>query len=213
MCPNNACIVSAMPALINTKTPFPQRATSSYESPHVAGINISVWLREFLCGVHMFLLRVRASSECRINFVIGLLTPERALLHYKYSKRNTPETEDCCSRDLLQLLVAQPTQLIMSFWSWPHCWCCSILPQGSQAQWVSGGHWRAAWGNGAYWLCHIVGHCFYPTELCLFIGPQHQGLLVTQIKGQLRRWNSREIKVDYWRRSHSGELSTFIKQQ
>lgn len=33
--------------------------------------------------------------------------------------------------------------------------------------------------------CHIVGHCFYPTELCLFIVPQ-QGLLVTQIKGQLR---------------------------
>lgn len=163
---------------------------------------------QYLC-VHMFLVRVRALSECRIKLGIGLLTPERPLIHYKYSKQNTPEGEDFCSGDLLQLLLAQPTLLIKGLWSQPQ----STLPQGPQAQWASGGHWRTVWGNGAYWLCHTVGHCFYPTELCLFIGPQHQGLLVTQIKGQLRHWNSREIKVHYWWRSHSGGLSTFIKQQ
>lgn len=58
------------------------------------------------------LVRLRALSEYRIKFVIGLLTPERVLLHDKYLKQNTPEGEDFCSRDLLQLSVAQPTLLI-----------------------------------------------------------------------------------------------------
>lgn len=74
---------------------------------------------------------------------------------------------------------------------------------------------RAVEYYGGQWSiqCHIVGHCFYPTELYLFIGPKHQGLLVTQIKGQLKHWNSRKIKVHFCRRSHSTESSSYIKQQ
>lgn len=117
-------------ALINTKPLFPQHARPSYESPHIAGTNTSVWRSEFLCGAHMFLLRVGASSECRTAFVIGLLTPERALLHYKYSEQNTPEGEDFCSRDLIQLLAAQPTLLIKGVRAQHQCYCFSILTQG-----------------------------------------------------------------------------------
>lgn len=44
-------------------------------------------------------------------------------------------------------------------------------------------------------LCFIVGHCFYPIKTSLSYRHQHQGLLVTQIKGQLCLGSTREIKV------------------
>lgn len=50
-------------------------------------------------------------TECRIKIGIGLLAPETALLHYKYSKQNTPERE-VWSRELLQAAATRPTLLI-----------------------------------------------------------------------------------------------------
>lgn len=100
-------------ALINGAFSIPHSMPDPLACHRTLLVPISVWRCAFLCSVHIILVTVRALSECRIQFVIGLLTQERVLLHYKFSKQNTPpEGEDFCSRDLLQLSAAQPTLLI-----------------------------------------------------------------------------------------------------
>ena len=129
-------------------------------------------------------------SESGFMCVIGLLTPERLFLYYKYFKLNPPERkgEHFCSAELFQLSVAQPTLLIKCqkpFVSAPlqGLHRSTTRPKGSVRR-------HSATEDLSRAMDHIdhvtVGHCFYPADICLFISPQHQGLLVTQIKGQLR---------------------------
>lgn len=148
----------------------------------------------------------------RTVLVICLLTSERVLLHYKYSKQNTPEGE------LIQLPVTQLTMLIKCQKAVIPGPALVILPsttvppgsltiRGAPKNYV--GQWSMLTMSHSQ---HVMGQCFYPAPLCLFISLHHQGLLVTQIKRQLKHWNSREIKASYWSKSHSGELSSLIKQ-
>lgn len=115
MCPSNTCIVYMQRKWRHWLTRgllffLPGCQTLIRVTAHRT--NTSVWRCAFPCSVQMLRLKVRALSECRIKFFVGLLTPERLLLHYKFSKQNTPDGEDFCSGDLLQLSVAQPSLLI-----------------------------------------------------------------------------------------------------
>lgn len=156
--------------------------------------------------------------DWRTVLVMCLLTSERVLLHYKYSKQNTPEGEDFCSGELIQLPVTQLTMLIkckkavipapalvlLRSTTGPPG---SLTIRGAPKNYV--GQWSMLTMSHSQ---HVMGQCFYPAPLCPFISLHHQGLLVTQIKRQLKHWNIREIKARYWSKSHSWRLSSLIKQ-